>query len=190
MTDANTRDRWSDLEEKAKAATPGEWETHPEAFSTRTFVIPTHHAPDDPAIGSILSRQDAAFIAAANPATVLSLISHARAVEAESARLRGALEIKPGTGDLWWNPDNSEAGFNHFADAFEDANEDGEDYSVELHRGRLLPPVWGALVPHGDGGDEKVIRLFATEAEADEARAALTKPRAGGGDGQAILERA
>lgn len=76
-------------------------------------------------------------------------------------------DVKPTDGDLWWNPDNYEDGFLHWADAFENANEDGVDYSVELHRARKLPPVWGALV-WIDG--EQKIKIFATEAEADEAR--------------------
>lgn len=76
-------------------------------------------------------------------------------------------DVKPTDGDLWWNPDNYEDGFLHWADAFENANEDGADYSVELHRARKLPPVWGALV-WIDG--EQKIKIFATEAEADDVR--------------------
>lgn len=79
----------------------------------------------------------------------------------EIERLRCANLCKA---DLWWNPGNDEAGFTHYADAFEDANEDGEDYSVELNRGIVLPSVWAALI---DGK----IKVFATEAEADAARA-------------------
>jgi hypothetical protein len=97
----------------------------------------------------------------ARSATALSLIE-------EVKRLRGGWQpIGTTAGDLWWNPGNDEAGFTHWADAFEDANEDGEDYSVELHRGRKLSPVWGALI---DGH----IKIFATEAEADAARASLS----------------
>jgi len=86
MTDPTTRETadHAELARLAEAATAGPWETYPEAFSPRSFVIPTHHASDDPAVGSVLSRQDAAFIAAANPATVLALLS-------EIAALRGAL---------------------------------------------------------------------------------------------------
>lgn len=78
----------------AEAATPGPWETHPEAFSPRTFVIPTHHASDDPAVGSVLSRQDAAFIAAANPATVLALIAENAALRDERDQIAGE--------SIWW----------------------------------------------------------------------------------------
>lgn len=83
---------------------------------------------------------------------------------------------KPTAGDLWWNPANGEVGFGHWSDAFEDANEDGEDYSVELCRARSLPPVWAALV--WIEGEQK-IKVFATKAEADEARAALSPPPTG-----------
>ena len=76
----------AELARLAEAATAGPWETSPEAFSPRSFVIPTHHASDDPAVGSVLSRQDAAFIAAANPAAVLALLS-------EIAALRSALDV-------------------------------------------------------------------------------------------------
>ncbi len=76
-------------------------------------------------------------------------------------------DAEPTCGDLWWNPANYEDGFLHWADAFENANENGEDYSVELHRARKLPPVWGALVSV-DG--KQRVKIFATEAEADEAR--------------------
>jgi hypothetical protein len=84
-------------------------------------------------------------------------------------------------GDMWWNPGNDEAGFSHWSDAFEDANEDLEDWSVELHRARRLPPVWAALV-WVDG--ERKIKVFATEAEADAARAlpAAPTPADGGGE--------
>jgi len=92
-------------------------------------------------------------------------LARIEALEAEIERLKGA---DPYKADLWWNPSNDEAGFTHFSDAFEDANEDGGDWSVELHRGRKLPPVWGAII---DG----YIRLFSTEAEAEAARSALNE---------------
>lgn len=82
MTAPTTRETadHAELARLAEAATAGPWETSPEAFSPRSFVIPTHHASDDPAVGSVLSRQDAAFIAAANPATVLALLSEIAAL--------------------------------------------------------------------------------------------------------------
>lgn len=98
MTDTNTRDRWSDLEELARKATPGRWfvcecerlnrEDHTTEFSGFEILgldDAIVHSPDD----GVQKLEDAAFIAAANPAEVLALISHARAVEAENARLRG-----------------------------------------------------------------------------------------------------
>jgi hypothetical protein len=91
-----------------------------------------------------------------------------RAMLAASPQGEGSsADVKPTDGDLWWNPANYEDGFLHWADAFENANEDGENYSVELHRARKLPPVWGALV-WIDG--KQRVKIFATEAEADEAR--------------------
>ena len=85
MTAPTTRETadHAELARLAEAATAGPWETYPEAFSPRSFVIPTHHASDDPAVGSVLSRQDAAFIAAANPATVLALLSEIAALRGE-----------------------------------------------------------------------------------------------------------
>ena len=96
---------------------------------------------------------------------LIAMLSEARA--ALTTGEGSSADVKPTDGDLWWNPDNYEDGFLHWADAFENANEDGVDYSVELHRARKLPPVWGALV-WIDG--EQKIKIFATEAEADEAR--------------------
>ena len=98
-------------------------------------------------------------------AELLATVERMRKKTAESA------DVKPTDGDLWWNPGNDEDGFLHWADAFENANEDRVDYSVELYRARRLPPVWGALV--WIDGEQKV-KVFATEAEADEARAAFT----------------
>lgn len=96
------------------------------------------------------------------------LIERLDAMLAASPQGEGSsADVKPTDGDLWWNPDNYEDGFLHWADAFENANEDGADYSVELHRARKLPPVWGALV-WIDG--EQKIKIFATEAEADDVR--------------------
>ena len=98
-------------------------------------------------------------------AELLATVERMRKKTAESA------DVKPTDGDLWWNPGNDEDGFSHWADAFENANGDRVDYSVELYRARRLPPVWGALL--WIDGEQKV-KVFATEAEADEARAVLT----------------
>lgn len=74
-------------------------------------------------------------------------------------------------GDLWWNPNDPENGFNSMEDAFGDATQWDHDGPVKLDRARSLPPVW-ALAVHidttGDGeADDYEIRLFASEAEAE-----------------------
>ena len=153
------------------------------------LALPTNIDPDEVYFDNGHARQIYAAIVAASPQgeglTVDALAQEIRRVDGDNTLGAGALagalmpfltspqgegssaDVKPTDGDLWWNPDNYEDGFLHWADAFENANEDGADYSVELHRARKLPPVWGALV-WIDG--EQKIKIFATEAEADDVR--------------------
>lgn len=83
-------DRWADLERLAKAATPGPWNdsgTSVDDFdadcSMRMEWMP-NGCPGDGDEDAVNAnyRADAAFIAAANPSTVLELIAAARAKEA------------------------------------------------------------------------------------------------------------
>ena len=101
---------WSELERLAKDATPGPWGVHeqrpsPSASVSGTFV---HAGPDeaDDTGFSLVARtytrdgleerqHNAAFIAAANPATILKLIASARSApppSVEVERLREALK--------------------------------------------------------------------------------------------------
>lgn len=84
-----------DLEAKARAATPGPWDNHSingepiesvwmaagDVVATWAIKEPRFefHAPQ--------AREDAAFIAAANPTTVLKLVERVRAAEADAHRI-------------------------------------------------------------------------------------------------------
>lgn len=89
--------------------------------------------------------------------------------------------VGPAHGDLWWNPDNEETGFTHWADAFEDAADAVDDRQpIRLQRANRLPDVWGVRIDldtNGDGvADDSELRVFATEAEAFAALKPEAKP--------------
>lgn len=78
-------DCWADLEAKAKAATPGEWTTQKPENNDAGFLmgLAVAQTPFRQVIyatppGGSFPSADAAFIAAANPATILKLIEAAR----------------------------------------------------------------------------------------------------------------
>jgi hypothetical protein len=92
------------LQKLAEAATPGPWECpqfrdHPQLFIYKSGGMRRQ-------VARALSEQtsDAAFIAAANPQTVLALIAAARRL----ARLESALEFLAGDSDLFdlWREDD------------------------------------------------------------------------------------
>jgi hypothetical protein len=67
-------DDWAELEALAKAATPGKWRAwFTRRRSPEIYTDPCGAMNDR--IGSTLRKNDAAFIAAANPATILKLIA-------------------------------------------------------------------------------------------------------------------
>lgn len=83
------------LESKAKAATPGPWQYDgvnvTQAVNDGTGladVITT----DDADEGRIITDADAAYIAAASPDVVLSLIARVRDAEAQAKRVRAVLD--------------------------------------------------------------------------------------------------
>lgn len=73
-----TPEQLADLRQKANAATPGPWEKHEHC----SFVI-TPDFPYIPKIGSTNMHEDAAFIAAANPAIILKLLDRIDFLEKE-----------------------------------------------------------------------------------------------------------
>jgi hypothetical protein len=150
------------LEALIAKATAGKWVSQGPYISTPSYTAYIGEVRDQDGNWSDTPnlKNDAALI-----------VEAVNALPALIAELRAAREIKPHTGDLWWNNAKDEEGFLCVSDAFEDANPDCEDYSVELHRALSLPPVWAALI-WVDG--EQVIKVFATEAEADAARALNT----------------
>lgn len=109
-----TADEWlADLEAKAKAATPGAWhiiEADDERFMSAVYVVTT---PEDatpgekpenviavtllqsPPVACIADEkwdENTAFIAAANPATVLRLVAMVRFLAFSAARSRGLFD--------------------------------------------------------------------------------------------------
>jgi len=70
-------DRWAELERLAKAATPGHWMTV-EGANSHVFDLRVTAVGDEYRCVAFSDDEDAAFIAAANPATVLELIAAAR----------------------------------------------------------------------------------------------------------------
>lgn len=109
------------------------------------------------------------------PLTPLATTPHPGASSSEPADARGG-EVALSLGKHWWNPENDEAGFTHWMDAFEDATYSGHDHQpIRLERAAKLPDVWAArfdLDTDGDGEvDDHEVRLFATK---DEAEAALS----------------
>lgn len=178
------------LEGLARAATPLVWTAEwtdldynglgPEGWCVDSLAGAVC-VPDGP-LGQ--REWDAKFIAAANPAVVLSLITRLRASEAATAAAVEALEA----GDLWWDPNDPEEGHNSMEDAFGHATQWDCDGPVELSRARSLPNVWALKInidTTGDGeADDYEIRLFATLAEAEavqaEIEADLPTPSSGG----------
>lgn len=78
-------DRWADLERLAKAATPGPWQ--PQSFRADQSRVFNVLAGPSAVVARVhegnprRAEPNAAFIAAANPSTVLELIAAARAKE-------------------------------------------------------------------------------------------------------------
>lgn len=73
----------ADIEAAAKAATPGPWVIHERAYMGWDID------PLEPGLrGMVDRREDAEYIATANPATVLALCARVAALEAEAAPLR------------------------------------------------------------------------------------------------------
>lgn len=98
MTAPTTRETadHAELVRLAEAATRGDWRAHittkrsPEIYTN----VPPPNTPNPKIAGAILRKADARFIAAANPARVLSLLS-------EVAALRGALEEAEKDASSW-----------------------------------------------------------------------------------------
>lgn len=82
-----TEEQRAELEKLARAATPGPWcrdRMEPETVRTE--------ADHDIVVYEVERNQDAAFIAAANPATVLDLLATIARLEAEKVKDGEALE--------------------------------------------------------------------------------------------------
>lgn len=83
----------AELARLAEAATRGDWRAHittkrsPEIYTN----VPPPNTPNPKIAGAILRKADARFIAAANPARVLSLLSEIAALRGERDRLRMAV---------------------------------------------------------------------------------------------------
>jgi hypothetical protein len=84
-----------DLKELAEAATPGPWIYHRETgpYSYRDEVWPDSPCKDepewlDPIVNDVYTKEDAKFIATANPQKVLEILDALRAAERERDELR------------------------------------------------------------------------------------------------------
>lgn len=100
----------------------------------------------------------------------------AEAAEAEVVRLKAEVAgpLPPHAGDLWWDANDGESGYTDPYEAYEAVTDwTGNDYPVELSRGRSLPHVWAVRVTltRDDAGDpdDTEVQLFNTEAEAQAA---------------------
>jgi hypothetical protein len=82
-----TRDL-EELERLARAATPGPWykdRDFPEVKQSHTRLVAVCDPKANWSHGMTLCQQDAAYIAAANPATILRLLAHVEGLERKVA---------------------------------------------------------------------------------------------------------
>lgn len=87
-----------ELRKLAEAATPGPWHFHQDdgtALDISEVCIPRPEEDVDLSIASLLEDRDGAFIAAANPATVLALLDRVERAEAATERIREAVSGHP-----------------------------------------------------------------------------------------------
>lgn len=88
----------SELRALAEAATPGPWDTRAERMRPRAIVVAGTEQVADAAEHvhwtDAQCERNAAFIAAANPSAILSLLDRLAALEAETKRLRQGIEAE------------------------------------------------------------------------------------------------
>lgn len=102
----------SDLEAKAKAATPGPWDVESYDKGATIYAVGPigfeyynigHGATKQEAVRLEVSLADASFTSAANPATVLALIAEVRRLKSApiESYAQAALVIQNGPQNMW-----------------------------------------------------------------------------------------
>ena len=131
---------YSELERLAKDATPGPWdwghEMQPssEEWTLNPGILIAEGTDGTPE-GDSIDRANAAFIAAANPATVLALLSELSQSKAREERMREALEFYA----------DPETWFGFYTTADSPINSDWSDD---------LPSQYEGIFPDGKPGSE------------------------------------